>query len=124
MITKWKFKCKKRDNYDKNNYNKGNYEWALKDINPKNITNIFELGAHAGVDTSILSKLYPDSTIIAVEALPELCDIIRKKKLPNVQIIQKAITDKNGKDIVFHRASKNLWAKWIYLWFHGRNRFS
>ena len=92
------------------NYNKGNYGWAFKAIDPKNITNIFELGAHDGNDTEILSKLYPNSTIIAVEALPEFCDKIRKRKLPNVQIIQKAITDKQGNDIVFHRANKQYQA--------------
>ena len=79
-------------------YAKGAYGWALKQIDPKYIGNIFELGANNGSDTKILSKLYPKSIIVAVEALPEHCEKIRQLNLPNVIVVQKAITDRSAQE--------------------------
>ena len=56
---------------------------------------LFDIGANNGLATIILAKQNPKSTIIAVEPLFELCEIIRKNiadnQLENVVVYQSAL---------------------------------
>jgi FkbM family methyltransferase len=54
-----------------------------------------DIGANAGVVTSIMNELAPEGRVIAVEPLPEMAEKIRRE-LPNVQVLQMALSSEKG----------------------------
>jgi FkbM family methyltransferase len=72
---------------------KHTYECQLS--NPKTI---IDLGANLGFTTIYFARRYPDATIYAIEANPEMYKKLTNnvKNLPNVKIFNYAITNQNG----------------------------
>jgi len=56
----------------------------------------FGLGAHYGYYSVLLSYLYPKAKIYAFEPDPNVLEILRLNKRSNIEIIPKAVTDKEG----------------------------
>lgn len=60
---------------------------------------VFEAGAHIGVDTLEMSRLWPDATIYAFEPVPHIFKKLQRntRNCKNVKCIPVALGDKNGK---------------------------
>lgn len=67
----------------------------IKDLDFKTI---IEAGAHIGDDTIRLSKMFPDSYILAFEPHPRLFKKLRYRtlKYKNIWVLQAALSDSNG----------------------------
>jgi len=57
----------------------------------------FDLGAHYGYYSVLISKLYPKAKIFAFEPDPSVIEILKKNKRENIEIIPKAVSSFNGK---------------------------
>jgi len=59
---------------------------------------IVEAGAHIGVDTCEMAKLWPKAKIFAFEPIPEIFEQLKNNtsSYPNVQCFQMALGDKTG----------------------------
>jgi len=60
---------------------------------------LYELGACDGNETVTFSKMFPTSTIVVVEPVPDLCKIIsnRHELKGRIDLVKKAIGAENGK---------------------------
>lgn len=71
----------------------------LKEIHPGDT--VFDIGAHVGYYTLLASMAVgPNGTVVAFEPVKENLDYLKKhidlNKIPNVRIIETAISDRNG----------------------------
>ncbi|BCX15610.1 MAG: hypothetical protein KatS3mg097_502 [Candidatus Parcubacteria bacterium] len=57
----------------------------------------FDLGAHYGYYSVLMSKLYPQSKVFAFEPDRGVLEILKKNKRENIEIIPKAVGSFNGK---------------------------
>ncbi|GIW67116.1 MAG: hypothetical protein KatS3mg095_1014 [Candidatus Parcubacteria bacterium] len=57
----------------------------------------FDLGAHYGWFSLLVSNLLPQSKVYAFEPDPYVLKILEKNKRPNIEIIDKAVSNKEGK---------------------------
>lgn len=73
---------------------------------------ILDLGAHIGLASIYLSSLFPNARIVAVEADPELLDVLREnvRSLP-VQVIHGAVSAESGERSFFR--SDQTWSNSI-----------
>lgn len=88
-------------------------DWEQKErdfVSKLNLNNskdkvIIDLGAYIGYYTAILSHVYPQARIIAVEASPTIFNIHKKNcvlnKIGNLTLINKAISDEDGNKVEF-----------------------
>lgn len=69
---------------------------------PKNAI-IVEAGAHVGIDTIEMAKLWPSSTIYAFEPVPDIFEQLEKntKNYKNVICVKMGLSDKEGIDKLF-----------------------
>lgn len=69
---------------------------------PKNAV-IVEAGAHVGLDTMEMSKLWPDSTIYAFEPVPEIFDQLKKNVsgYKNIKVFNVALSNITGECKMF-----------------------
>jgi len=77
-------------------------EYLLRDHPPMTGWAI-DVGAHVGTVALALAADNPDLRVLAVEALPENCDVIRESirmnGLTNIEVIEAAATDKKRKSV-------------------------
>lgn len=63
--------------------------------------NILDIGANIGIMTAHLGKTFPNHTIHSIEPMPEnlkvLKEIVKRKRLQNVEIIPFAVGSESGK---------------------------
>lgn len=57
----------------------------------------FDLGAHYGWFSLLISNLLPNSKVYAFEPDPNVLEILQKNKRTNIEIINKAVSDKEGR---------------------------
>lgn len=71
------------------------YEWLKK----FNVGTIVDIGANKGNVTVALATLFPQAHVFSFEPINKECSVIRRKvkNLPNVTVINAALSDKNGK---------------------------
>ena len=73
---------------------------VLTDLLPNDKYTLIDVGAHAGAWACNLSKKYPLSRIIAIEALPYYADVLKITckitKCKNVFVLNNALTDRSG----------------------------
>ncbi len=76
------------------------YKFISKNKNPF----IIDGGSHIGLSLFYFKSLYPESSILGFEPNPENFIILQKNikenKLKNVKVINAALSDKDGKDIL------------------------
>ena len=70
--------------------------FIIKNIIKENLI-FFDLGAHYGWFSLLVSNLLPNSKIYAFEPDPNVLKILERNKRPNIEIINKAVSDKEGK---------------------------
>ena len=79
---------------------------------------IFDLGARDCIESIKFAMKYPNSKVYAFECNPEaikICKVnLNKYKLKNIELIEKAVSDKNGK-IKFYPNEGNIGASSIFL---------
>ena len=79
--------------------------WIKSNVSPGSL--VFNLGANIGYHSFIASICQQgEGSVVAVEPSKNLCRLIEKNlielKLNNVKILNCAVTDKNGEDIIYY----------------------
>lgn len=74
---------------------------------------IIDGGAHIGVTTLYFKRIFPDSTIIAVEPHPANADLFRKNmyenQIENVELIEAAIAEHTGNRELYYDSTDEGW---------------
>lgn len=77
----------------------------LKMIKDEDVV-MLDLGAYVGYYTALFSHLYPQATIVAVEASPSIFNILKKNCLlndiKNLTLINKVISDEDYSEVQFY----------------------
>ena len=73
---------------------------------------VFDVGSLNGIESVYFSQLLPKSKVYSFEANPDSVLLVEsnQKDYPNIKCINKAISDKEGSDIVFYLPKDNIGA--------------
>jgi FkbM family methyltransferase len=73
---------------------------------------VFDVGANNG--SSTIGYALNGETVYAFEPVPEMCEILKKCKKPNYHVIQKAVSDYNGKSVFYVTAQSDWGSSSLY----------
>ena len=62
---------------------------------------ILDVGAHGGESASFFNEIFPTARIFSFEPIPEMADIIRKRRIVNNMVIENALSNYEGNEYFY-----------------------